>query len=102
MTSILRALAGLLGFTLAALIMWALSAGDFAEAGKWLSTDPWGIVTLVDLYLGFFIAAIVIGAFERNWGAVLWIAPIPVLGNVWTAVWFVLRCRVLLARLSSR
>lgn len=88
----------ILAAALAGLIVWAVLAGDFGEAGRWLTSDPWGIVTLADLYLGFVLAAVVIAALERRWTAVLWIAPIPILGNVWTAIWFVLRFPALLRR----
>lgn len=94
----LRVLLGLIGLMLAGVIVWAFAAGDFAAASAWLSGEPWGIVTLFDLYLGFLLSAVVIAVMERHWTAALWIAPIPVLGNVWTVVWFVTRFPVLVAR----
>ena len=88
---ILRILVALGGLALGALIALAFTQGDFGAAGSWLTTDPWGQVTLLDLYLGFLLTAIVIALFERQpWRAIVWIAPLPVLGNVWAAVWFVL------------
>ncbi|OCW56378.1 hypothetical protein [Hoeflea olei] len=93
--------AGALG--LAALIVVAISAGSFSEAGSWLMSDPWGRVTLADLYLGFVLAAAVIWLCEpRPLVAVLWILPIPVLGNVWAAVWFILRLPHLRERIARR
>ena len=87
-----------IGVALVILIAWAFNAGDFGEAGAWLTTDPWGIVTLADLYFGFLLSAVMIGFLERNWKAVLWIAPIPVLGNVWTVLWVIFRFPVLIGR----
>ncbi len=84
-----RILIGALGLAFAATIVWAVRMGDFWAAGSWLTTDPWGIVTLADLYLGFLLSAVVIAAFEPPLRAALWIVPLPFLGNVWTAVWFV-------------
>jgi hypothetical protein len=78
------------------LIANAVLNGNFSTAGAWLTSDPWGIVTLADLYLGFLLSAILIAIVERSWLAVIWIVPIPFLGNFWTAIWFVLRIPKLL------
>jgi hypothetical protein len=59
-----------------------------------------GIVTLADLYLGFVLTAVVIAGFERGFRAVLWILPLPFLGNVWAVVWFVVRLPELFRRLA--
>ena len=86
--AIFRSLLGLAALAFAALIVWAAKAGDFSGAGTWLTSHPWGIVTLIDLYIGFAISAVVIALFERRtWRAILWILPLPILGNVWTLVW---------------
>lgn len=45
------AAAGLLVMTL--VIGWGFAAGDFFAEGGELTSMPWGIVTLVDLYTGF-------------------------------------------------
>ncbi len=97
----LRILLAVLAACFAGLIVRAVLAGDFWAAGAWLTTDPWGIVTLADLYLGFLLSSVVIVAAERNWRAALWIAPIPFLGNIWTIVWFILRFPALLARIHA-
>ncbi len=58
-------------------------------------------MALSDLFLGFCIAAAVIFLFEKNkLVAALWAAPIFVLGNVWTALWFVLRLPEIAKRLQ--
>lgn len=88
---LLRAVLVLAGLALVALVAWAVFAGDFRAAGRYLTSDPWGVVTLADLYLGFLLSSLVIAAFERNWRAALWIAPIPFLGNIWTVIWFIVR-----------
>lgn len=88
---------------LTALIVWAVRAGDFAGAGDWLTAEPWGIVTLTDLYFGFTLSALVIAATERRWlPALFWILPIFVLGNVWTGLWFLFRWPELARRLGCR
>jgi hypothetical protein len=46
---LLRAVLVLAGLALAALVAWAAFAGDFRAAGHFLTSDPWGVVTLADL-----------------------------------------------------
>lgn len=87
----------------AGLIVFAIADGSFSEAGAWLMSEPWGLVTLADLYLGFVLSALVIWWFERRLAlALLWVLPIPFLGNVWTAIWFVFRLPHLRERLARR
>ncbi len=100
--NIIRLIYTLPGLGLAALIIFAMKTGDFGSAGRWLMSDPWGLTTLADLYLGFAILALFIALFERSWLAVLWILPLPVLGNVWTVVWLVVRLPEIASRLRSR
>ena len=88
------------GLVFAGLIVWAVSSGDFFAAGAWLTSDPWGLVTLFDLYFGFLLSAVVIALFERRLQALFWIIPIPFLGNVWTVIWFVFRYPELKRRLG--
>ncbi|PKN99931.1 MAG: DUF1475 domain-containing protein [Chloroflexi bacterium HGW-Chloroflexi-4] len=44
---------GILAMT--GVIMWAFISGDFASEGAKLLAMPWGIVSMVDLYVGFII-----------------------------------------------
>jgi len=98
-----RILLLVLSLVLTALIALAVGTGDFSAAGDWLFSHPWGWVTLADLYAGFLLSALVIGLFERSWIVRLaWIAPIFVLGNVWTAIWFAWRTPELVRRLCAR
>jgi hypothetical protein len=95
-----RLLLLLLSLAFAALIVWAVIKGDVRAEGAWILSHAWGMVSLADLYIGFLISSIVIALFEKPKTAVLWIAPIPFLGNVWTLVWLALRLPALRARLS--
>ena len=97
-----RILLALLALGFSALIIWAVLNGDFSQEGAWLISNPWGLVSLADLYIGFLLSAIVIAGFERRMAAIAWIAPIPFLGNVWTLVWFVVRLPALWERLRVR
>lgn len=99
---VLRVIVAVLGAAFAALILWASLVADFWASFDAIAADPWGIVTLADLYLGFFLIAIVIACFEGGGiRAVLWIAPLPFLGNVWAVVWFVVRLPRLRRRLMG-
>ncbi len=89
--NLIRVIYAALGIGLSTLIIFAMKTGDFWGAGRWLLSDPWGLTTLADLYLGFAISALIIALFERSWIAILWLIPLPILGNVWTAVWLVMR-----------
>lgn len=91
----------ILAVSFVALIGWAIAFGDFATEGSWLVNNPWGIVSLADLYIGFLLSAIIIAGFEKPLHALLWILPLPFLGNVWTLVWFAFRLPALWKRLSS-
>ncbi|MEN0653091.1 MULTISPECIES: hypothetical protein [Hyphobacterium] len=86
---ILQLLPFVAALVLAALIIWAAGAGDFMGFGAVLLSDPWGVVTLADLYIGFLFAALIIWfSHDNKLVAILWILPLPVLGNVWTGIWF--------------
>lgn len=92
MPSVIRLLFLILTLVLTVLIIWAFRAGDFGGAGAFLTQQPWGIVTLFDLYFGFVIVAVVIAWTERKiLPCVFWITPLFVLGNVWAGLWLILR-----------
>ncbi len=99
--NILRIVFAALGIGLAALIVFAMNTGDFWSAGRWLMTDPWGLTSMADLYLGLAISALFIALFERSWVAGLWIIPLPFLGNVWTVVWLIARLPEIASRLRG-
>ncbi len=87
---------------LAALIAWAMGADSrpLYDILSGLFAQPWAVVTFADLYIGFAISAAVILLTERRlWVGLFWALPVFVLGNVWTALWLVLRFKVLAARL---
>jgi hypothetical protein len=108
---VLRALVAALGLALAGLIIYAITQsgsyangglhGNFWEQGGAILAMPWGQVAMADLYVGFVLFAIIIGFTERSWvSAAFWIVPLFPLGNVWAAVWLVVRLPALASQLS--
>ncbi|MBL8537202.1 MAG: hypothetical protein JNM59_07340 [Hyphomonadaceae bacterium] len=104
--NVLRALIGVLGLALLGLILWAAFAkadlhGSFMDQLGVITTLPWGIVSLFDLYVGFFFFSVIVFLTERSWlAAAAWAAPIFIVGNVWSALWLLLKLPSLARRLS--
>lgn len=98
-----RVVFGALGIGLAALIVWASFNANFGQSFSAIVADPWGVVSLADLYLGFFIFAafvfLVDGARPTSF---VWVIALMFLGNVLAVVWLVLRWPSLMRRLSDR
>ncbi|MFY8038871.1 MAG: hypothetical protein ACOVN4_04300 [Bosea sp. (in: a-proteobacteria)] len=82
-----------LGFALlAGSIIWAFGRAPFWPAVAEITANPWGVVTLIDLYLGFLIFGIVLWRFEPQRAlAIGLIAAMPILGNVVPLAWLVWR-----------
>ncbi len=103
----LRAAIGICGLALLGLILWAAFSlqdlhGSLFEQFAVVATLPWGVVSLVDLYIGFVLFATLVFLTERSWiVAALWAVPVFILGNVWAALWFVIRLPHLARQLSK-
>ncbi len=70
---------GLLGMT--AVLLNGFINGNFGQDGAELLANPWGIVSLVDLYAGFVLFSIWIAFREKNpIVAMFWILLMMVLG----------------------
>jgi hypothetical protein len=79
---------GLLAMTF--ILIYAFAFGNFANEGAWIISNPWGIVSLVDLYVGFAIFSMWIVYREKSLAiAAVWVVLMMVLGN-WTAALYVL------------
>ena len=64
-----------------AALIYAFVEGDFAAEGSQIISMPWGIVSLVDLYVGFALFAIWIVYREAVlWQAVIWVVLLMILG----------------------
>ena len=84
-------LAALFGTVLAVAIIWAMGEKSIGDSFSAMIRDPWGVVTLIDLYAGFIAFALVIGLFEKPWVAVLLFLLLCVLGNIVSLGWLVVR-----------
>lgn len=81
------ALIGLAAMT--GIILRGFIVGNFSAEGDQLLVMPWGVVSLVDLYVGFTLFSGWIVYRERSWLArVIWVVLMMTLGN-WTAALYV-------------
>ena len=77
------ALLGLLAMT--AILIYGFTVGDFAAEGRQLLSMPWGIVSLVDLYVGFVLfSGWIIYREGVDIRSVVWVILMMILG-FWTA-----------------
>lgn len=71
-------------FAMTAVLIYAFTNGDFTAEGAKLLAMPWGIVSLVDLYVGFALFSCWIAFREKALlPSVIWIILMMVLG-FWT------------------
>jgi hypothetical protein len=72
-------LLGLLAMTLA--LIYGFTAGNFGEDGAALLSNPWGIVSIVDLYVGFILfSGWIIYREKSALRATIWVFLMMVLG----------------------
>ena len=82
---IAKAIALLGWLAMTAVLIYGFTVGDFAEEGKQLLSMPWGIVSLVDLYVGFVLFSGWIVYREKSVvRSIIWVGLMMVLG-FWTA-----------------
>ena len=73
------ALMGLIAMTV--VLIYGFSVGNFSAEGAKLLAMPWGIVSLVDLYVGFSLFSCWIVFREKAWlPSILWVILMMVLG----------------------
>ncbi|PKM64758.1 MAG: hypothetical protein CVU96_01215 [Firmicutes bacterium HGW-Firmicutes-20] len=92
-----KIIAGLGILAMTAALVYGFTMGDFGADGALILTNPWGIVSLVDLYTGFVLFSMWIYFRESNiLVAILWIVAMMILGFFTGAVY------VLYAFLTSK
>lgn len=69
-------------------LLYGFIAGDFFEEGSILFSMAWGKVSLIDVYIGFFLFSAWVLYREEKWmTALMWILLIMVLGNFITCLY---------------
>lgn len=98
-----RIISAILGLAFAGSIIWGFADGrSVVPLLEIMLAEPWGVVTLADLYLGFVLVAGIIILLEPNrTTGIAWGASVVILGNVITAAWIVFRLPGVLARLRG-
>lgn len=102
-----RIFAAVLAVVLGLSIVWAaMSSGDLHgsiwQQGGVILTLPWGIVAMLDLYVGFALMAMIMMLAERSFiSGFLFALPLLLLGNVWAAIWLIIRLPSLSRRLTA-
>lgn len=97
-----RALALFFAALLAFAIVWAMGEKAIGESFSAMIRDPWGVVTLIDLYSGFIAFALVMAFFEKPWVAIVLFALLCVLGNVVSLGWLAFRGLGLIRHAAAR
>ena len=86
--------AGLGAAAMAAVLIYGFTVGDFAGEGSRLLSMPWGIVSLVDLYVGFILFSGWIVYREASLAkAIVWVIAMMVLGFFTASVYAFLALR---------
>ena len=82
---------------MAAILVYGFAVGDFGGEGQVLLSMPWGIVSLVDVYVGFVLFSGWIVYREKSLlRSVVWITLVMILGNFTASLY------ALIALLTSR
>lgn len=76
------------------ILVYAFVQGDFAREGRQLLAMPWGSVSLVDLYVGFFLfAAWILYRDGIKLVSVLWVVAVMTLGSLAICVYVLVSAR---------
>jgi hypothetical protein len=77
---------------LATAIIWAFATASFSASFAKITNDPWGVVTLIDLYSAFLVSGVLIWRFEPSRPlAVALIILMLGLGSLVPLFWLALR-----------
>jgi hypothetical protein len=80
-----------LGIAFSLLIVWAASLQPLGESITYIVANPWGVVTLADLYLGFVLFVLFVFKTSTNHvKAIAWSIALLVLGNVIAVIYLIL------------
>ena len=75
---------------MSSILVYGFIIGDFASDGREILTNPWGLVSLVDLYAGFILFSLWIVYREKSLiVTIIWVVLMMTLG-FWTGSLYVL------------
>jgi hypothetical protein len=88
---------------LAAAIVWAAATSSFSASFAKIANDPWGVVTLIDLYCAFLVVGVMLWRFEpsRSLAIVLIVLTLG-LGSLVPLLWLAFRGAALLVTARTR
>jgi len=77
---------------LAAAIIWAGATASFSASFAKIANDPWGVVTLIDLYAAFLVSGFLIWRFEPSRPLALGLIVLTLgLGSLVPLLWLAFR-----------
>lgn len=77
---------------LAATIVWAGATASFGASFAKIGNDPWGVVTLIDLYAAFLVSGFLIWRFEASRPLALALVVLTLgLGSLVPLLWLAFR-----------
>jgi hypothetical protein len=81
-------LAGLGALAMLAVLIYGFTVGDFGAEGRQLLSMPWGVVSLVDLYVGFVLFSVwIILRDGLSIRSLVWVAGVMILGSLTISVY---------------
>ena len=81
--------------TLSGALAYALATGHFYTDGSELLANPWGLATVIDIYVGFALFSCWVAWRESHFArASIWIVAIALAGNLASAVYVLNALRV--------
>ena len=95
--TVAKIVAALGALAMAAVLIYGFSVGDFGGEGQVLLSMPWGIVSLIDVYVGFILFSGWIVYREKSLlRSAIWVIAVMVLGNLTASLY------ALIALITSR
>ena len=84
--SIVKTIAYLSTLIMGGIIVWANFQSNFFKNTSKVASTAWGIITLVDLYIGFIFIGLWIIFREKGISIIIWFVGLFFLGNLTTAL----------------
>ncbi len=85
--TVIRLLSTALALVMAAAIVWAAIDGDFSADGEQILGLPWGVVSIIDVYVGAALVATWIWWRDGPSQGLVWLLLLVVLGHLATALY---------------